>query len=428
MKLLVRGGRVVDPGTAVDGCRDVLIEDGRIVAVEPRIEAGEALLIDASGLVVAPGFIDMHVHLREPGQEHKETIETGAWAAAAGGFTSICAMPNTNPVNDRPEITRLILARAAGKAVVNVFPIAAMTLGLRGMELVDMAALAAAGAVAFSDDGRCLQNAALMRRAMETARGLGKPITDHCEDASLAGSGVMHEGPWAARLGLSGIPAAAEDVMVARDAILAEALGAPVHIAHLSTAGSVRIVRQAKRRGVPITAEATPHHLTLTDAALETGDARFKMNPPLRGEEDVAALLEAVADGTIDVLATDHAPHTTAEKAVGIAAAPFGIVGLETAVPLLLDRLVGRNLIGLARFVALWSTRPAEILGLRNKGRLSAGADADLTILDLDRSVVVDSGAFHSKSRNTPFDGWALRGAAVRTIVGGHPVFPKEQP
>jgi dihydroorotase len=291
-----------------------------------------------------------------------------------------------------------------------------------------MAALAAAGAVAFSDDGRCLQNAALMRRAMEIARDLGKPITDHCEDASLAGSGVMNEGPWAARFGLSGIPAAAEDVMVARDAILAEALGAPVHIAHLSTAGSVRIVRQAKRRGVPITAEATPHHLTLTDAALETGDARFKMNPPLRGEEDVAALLEAVANGTIDVLATDHAPHTTAEKAVGIAAAPFGIVGLETAVPLLLDRLVHRNLIDLARFVALWSTRPAEILGLRSKGRLSAGADADLTILDLDRSVVVDSGAFHSKSRNTPFDGWALRGAAVRTIVDGHPVFPKEQP
>jgi dihydroorotase len=419
---------VIDPGSGVDGCRDILIEDGRIVAVEPRIEAAEVRMLDAAGLVVVPGLIDMHVHLREPGQEHKETIETGARAAAAGGFTSICAMPNTNPVNDRPEITRMIRTRAADKAVVNVFPIAAMTLGLRGAELVDMAALAAAGAVAFSDDGRCLQSGLMMRRAMEAARSLGKPITDHCEDASLAGAGIMHEGPRAARFGWPGIPAAAEDVMVARDAVLAEALGAPVHIAHLSTAGAVRIVREAKRRGVPITAEATPHHLTLTDAALETGDPRYKMNPPLRGEEDVAALLAAVADGTIDVLATDHAPHAAAEKAVGMAAAPFGIVGLETAVSLMLDILVRRNLIGLARFAALWSTRPAEILGLRGKGRLSAGADADLTILDLDRPVIVDSGAFRSKSRNTPFDGWALRGAAVRTIVGGQPVFPEEQP
>ncbi|MDD8025079.1 MAG: dihydroorotase [Acidobacteriota bacterium] len=428
MKLLIRGGRVIDPGSAVDGRRDVLIEDGRIAAVAPVIEAGDARIIEAAGLIVAPGFIDLHVHLREPGQEHKETIETGTRAAAAGGFTSVCAMPNTNPVNDRPEITRMILARAAEKAVVHVFPIAALTAGLRGAELADMAALAEAGAAAFSDDGRCIQNAGLMRRAMETARSLGRPVVDHCEDVSLAGPGIMHEGPRAARFGLPGIPAAAEDVMVARDAILAEASRAPVHIAHLSTAGAVRIVREAKRRGVAITAEATPHHLILTDAALESKDPRFKMNPPLRSEEDVEALLEAVADGTIDVLATDHAPHTAAEKAAGIAAAPFGIVGLETAVPLLLDKLVHTGRISLARFIALWSTRPAEIFGLKGKGRLTAGADADLTLLDPDRPVVIDSGSFRSKSRNTPFDGWSLKGCAVRTIVGGRPIFPEEQP
>jgi dihydroorotase len=427
LRLLIRGGRVIDPGSAVDGRRDILIEDGRIAAVAPRIEADGARILEAAGLIVAPGFIDPHVHLREPGQEHKETIESGARAAAAGGFTSVCAMPNTDPVNDRPEITRMIRERAA-KAVVNVFPIAALTVGLRGAELTDMAALAEAGAVAFSDDGRCIQSAALMRRAMETAHRLGREITDHCEEASLAASGIMNEGPWAVRFGLPGIPAAAEDIMVARDAILAEATGAPIHIAHLSTAGAVRIVREAKRRGVPITAEATPHHLTLTDASWKARDPRFKINPPLRAEEDVEALIEAVADGTIDVLATDHAPHAASEKAAGLAAAPFGIVGLETAVSLLLDRLVRPGRISLNRFVALWSTRTAEIFGLKGKGRLTAGADADLTILDGDRPVVVDSGSFRSLSRNTPFDGWPLKGCAVRTIVGGRTVFPEEQP
>jgi len=428
LRILIRGGRVIDPAAGLDGIRDILIENGLIASVAPRIEAGEARILEAGGLIVAPGFIDLHVHLREPGQEHKETIATGTRAAAAGGFTSVCAMPNTRPVNDRPEVTRMILERAAAGAAVNVFPVAALTVGQRGAELADLAALAEAGAVAFSDDGRCIQSAALMRRAMEAARALGRRISDHCEDESLAAGGLVHEGPRAARLGRPGIPAAAEEIMVARDAILAEATGAPVHIAHLSTAGSARIVREAKRRGVPITAEVTPHHLTLTDAAVEGGDPRFKMNPPLRPEEDVEALIEAVADGTIDALATDHAPHAAAEKAAGLAAAPFGIVGLETAVPLLLDRLVRPGRIGLIRFVALFSTRPAEIFGLRGKGRLSAGADADLTIIDLDRPVIVDSGSFRSKSRNTPYDGWSLKGCAVRTIVGGQTVFPEEQP
>lgn len=428
MRLLIRGGRIVDPASAVDGRRDILIENGRIAAVAPRLDAAEARILDASGLVVAPGFIDVHVHLREPGQEHKETIRSGTRAAAAGGFTSVFAMPNTNPVNDRPEITRAVLARAAETAMVNVFPIAALTMGLRGQELCDLAALAEAGAAAFSDDGRCIQNAALMRRALETARTLNRPVSDHCEDASLVGSGVMHEGPRAALFRLPGIPAASEEIMVARDAILAGATGAPVHIAHLSTAGSVRIVREAKRRGVPITAEATPHHLTLTDAELEGRDPRFKMNPPLRSEADVAALAEAVADGTIDIFATDHAPHAAAEKAAGILAAPFGIVGLETAVPLLLDRFVRGGRIDWSRFVTLWSTRPAEIFGLKAKGRLSPGADADLTILDPNRPVVVDSGTFRSLGRSTPFDGWSLRGAVAGTIVGGRPVFPEEKP
>lgn len=428
MRLLIRGGRIIDPASGLDQAGDVLIEGRRIAAVAPRIEAGEARVIEAAGLVVAPGFIDLHVHLRQPGQEHKETIAAGTRAAAAGGFTSVCAMPNTSPVNDRPEITRMILERAAAEAAVNVFPVAALTVGQRGGELADLAALAEAGAVAFSDDGRCIQSAALMRQAMRAARAAGRVISDHCEDASLAAGGIVHEGPRAARLGWPGIPSAAEEIMVARDAILAEATGAPVHIAHLSTAGSARIVREAKRRGVPITAEATPHHLTLTDADVEGGDPRFKMNPPLRAEEDVEALIEALADGTIDALATDHAPHAATEKAAGLAAAPFGIVGLETAVPVLLDRLVRPGRLGLARFVALFSARPASIFGLKGKGRLSAGADADLTILDLDRPIVIDSGSFRSQGRSTPYDGWSLRGRAVRTIVGGRIVFPEEQP
>jgi len=426
LKLLIRGGRVVDPASGLDGRRDILIEEGRIAAVAPRLESGEARLWDATGLVVAPGFIDLHVHLREPGQEHKETIASGTRAAAAGGFTSVCAMPNTLPVNDRPEITRLIRERAAAQAAVNVFPVAALTVGLAGAEPADLAAQAEAGAVAFSDDGRCIQSAAVMRRVMVLARDLGLVVSDHCEDASLAAGGIVHEGPRAARLGRPGIPSAAEEIMVARDALLAEATGAPVHICHVSTAGSVRILRQAKRRGVRVTAEATPHHLTLTDAAVDGGDPGFKMNPPLRPEEDVEALIEALADGTIDAVASDHAPHAAAEKAAGLAAAPFGIVGLETAVAVLLDRLVRPGRISLNRLVTLCSSRPAEIFGLRDKGRLAAGADADLTLLDLGAETVVDTRAFASKSRNSPFHGWRLRGKPVMTFVGGRIVYPED--
>jgi dihydroorotase len=426
MRLIIRNGRVVDPASGTDGIFDVLIEGSRITALGTAIVAAEAEAIDATGLVVAPGFIDMHVHLREPGQTHKETIASGARAAAAGGFTSICAMPNTSPANDNAGITRFILERAARQAVVNVFPIAALTVGLEGSELTDMAVLAAAGAIAFSDDGRSIQNSGLMRRAMTAAREIDALITDHCEDAAWAGKGIMNEGPNATRFGLSGIPAAAEDIMVARDLILSEALRVRIHIAHLSTRGAARLVREAKRRGVRVTAEATPHHLLLTDAELEPRDPNFKMNPPLREAADVEALLTAVRDGTIDVFATDHAPHTQTEKAAGIEAAPFGIVGLETAVSLLLDRLVHRGHLTLDRFVALWSTNPARILGLETKGRIAPGADADLTLLDLNRPIVVDSRSFRSQSRNTPFDGWTLKGAPVRTIVGGR-LIPSEE-
>jgi len=418
MKRIIRDGRVVDPATRTDAVMDVLLNGGRIEAIGARIDAPGAAVFDASGLIVAPGFIDMHVHLREPGQTHKETIVTGARAAARGGFASICAMPNTIPVNDCPEITAFV-RNAARDADVRVFPIAAMTRDSQGSEPTDQAALLAAGAVAFSDDGRCVQSAAVMRRVMEAAAAANALIIDHCEDRSLSGNGVINDGEVSRRLNLPGIPAAAEDVMVARNIILAEATGCRVHIAHLSTRGSVRLVGEAKRRNLPVTVEVMPHHLLLTETELLGGDPNFKMNPPLRGKEDVQALIAAVRNGDIDVFATDHAPHAAAEKALGLERAPFGIVGLETAVSLLLDRLVRPGLISLDRFIAMWSTRPAEILGWPSKGRLEAGADADLTLLDLDDTFVVDPSRFASLGRNTPFGGWVLRGAPVATIVGG---------
>jgi dihydroorotase len=424
VKLLVRGGRVIDPASGSDGLLDVLVDGPAIAAVGRDLSAAAALTIDASGLVVVPGLIDMHVHLREPGYEAKETIATGARAAVRGGFASVCAMPNTNPVNDRPETIARVLTEARRVALANVLPIAAITRGSLGEELVDMAACAAAGAVAFSDDGRPVPSADLMRRALLAAAATGSLIVDHCEDRTLAANGVMNEGAAAARLGLPGIPPASEDTVVARDIALAEVLGARVHIAHLSTAGGVRLVRQARRRGVRVSAEATPHHLLLTDEAVRAADANFKMNPPLRSAADAAALIEGLATGVVDVIATDHAPHTEAEKARGFMEAPFGIVGLETAVPLVLDRLVRPGIIPLGRVVELLSVAPARLLGLGAKGRIAAGADADLTIIDLDLPVRIDKSRFESKGRNTPFEGWSLRGAPVMTIVAGRVVFP----
>lgn len=423
MRLLIKNGRVIDPSSGTDDTLDILIDKGKIVELKARIDAKEAKLIDASRLVVAPGFIDMHVHLRDPGQEDKETISTGSQAAAKGGFTSIACMPNTNPVNDNRGVTEYILSEAKKKAVVNVFPIAAITRGLRGEELTDMADLVEAGVVAFSDDGHPLENSQTMRRALEYSKLLNILIIDHCEDRNLSGEGVMNEGYYSYLLGLRGMPDSSEEIMIARDIILAQKAGARIHIAHLSAKGAVDLVKEAKKKKVKVTAEVTPHHLFLTDACLETYDTNLKVNPPLRSKEDTQALVQAVKEGAVDVFSTDHAPHATDEKDVEFDIAPFGICGLETAVSLLLDRLVNKNVISLQKFIQMSSTNPALILALENKGKISPGADADLTILNLHKEIVVDVKSFKSKSRNTPFHDWKLRGAAVMTIVGGKIVF-----
>ncbi len=425
-KILIRNGRVIDPASGTDETLDILLADGRIAALGTSVETAADKVIDASRLVVVPGLIDMHVHLREPGAENKETIASGSRAAARGGFTTVCAMPNTRPVNDNRKVTSRILEEAARSAIVNVLPIAAVTLGSKGEELTDMAALAQAGAAAFSDDGSPVSSSRVMRLALEKAQSLGRLVIDHCEDKALSRDGVMNAGKVSSRLGLKGIPAAAEDIIVARDIILARDLGAPVHIAHLSTKGAAQALKAAKDLGVRVSAEATPHHLLLSDEAVDPGNADFKMNPPLRGREDVEALVAALKAGTIDVIATDHAPHTEQDKARGFEKAPFGIVGLETAVSLVLDRLVHKGVIGLPRFAELLSLNPAKLLGLRSKGHISEGADADLTLLSLSKDVVVDRSAFESKSRNTPFHGWKLKGQAVMTIVGGRVVYPFE--
>ena len=424
MRLLIKNGRVIDPASGTDDTLDILIDKGKFADIKPKIEGDGLKVIDASRLVVAPGFIDMHVHLREPGQEDKETIMTGASAAARGGFTSIACMPNTAPVNDTRGVTEYIISEAKRNAVVNVFPIAAVTKGLCGEELTDMVDLKSAGAVAFSDDGYPIENSLVMRRALEYSKLLDTLIIDHCEDRNLSSDGIMHEGYYSYKLGIRGIPASSEEIMMARDIILAKKTDAKVHIAHLSVKGAVELLKQAKKENVKITAEVTPHHLFLNDAHLESFDTNLKVNPPLRSSEDVQALLEAIRGGYIDVFATDHAPHTPDEKDVEIDQAPFGINGLETAVPLLLDKLVNKNIITLEKFITMISTNPARILGLKNKGKISVGADADLTILKLHQEVVVDKNQFRSKSHNTPFHGWKLKGVPVMTIVAGKIVFP----
>ena len=424
MSLLIRQGRVVHPASGIDGVQDVLVVDGRIGKVGPGLRAPQGTqVIDAAGKVVCPGFIDIHVHLREPGFEYKETVASGTRAAAAGGFTAVACMANTVPVNDNRAVTDYILAKARVEGVVRVYAIGAVTRGLRGEQLAEMAEQAEAGCVAFSDDGRCVTNAALYRRAMEYALPFGTPLISHAEDCHLAHGGVMHEGFVSTDLGLTGQPAAAEDVMVARDIVLAELTGAHVHIAHLSTAGAARLVRDGKARGVRVTAEVTPHHLLLTDEAVRDYDPNTKMQPPLRSTRDVEAVLEGLLDGTIDCVATDHAPHALSEKEGEFAEAASGVVGLETAVPLLLDRLVRPGRLDLSTFVARMSSGPARVLGLPG-GSLAPGAAADITILDLERPFTVDPAAFHSRSRNTPFRGITGTGAPIMTIVGGAVVTP----
>ncbi|HET9492404.1 MAG TPA: dihydroorotase [Methylomirabilota bacterium] len=424
MSLLIRNARVIDPANALDTVADVFIDGGVIKQVGARLVVAEgAEVIEAAGKVVCPGFIDIHAHLREPGYEYKETVATGTRAAAAGGFTAVCCMANTDPVNDNGSITEYILERARAEGAVHVYPIGAVTRGLRGEELAELAELADAGCVAFSDDGHCVMNAALYRRAMEYTLPFGAPVISHAEDTALSRGGAMNEGVVSTELGLPGAPAAAEEVMVARDIALAELTGAHVHIAHVSTAGAGRLVRDAKARGVRVTAEVTPHHLVLTEEAVRSFDPNTKMNPPLRSKRDTESLLEALVDGTIDCIATDHAPHALSEKEGEYDRAAFGVVGLETAVAVLLDRLVRPGLLPLPTLVARLSRDPARLLNLPG-GTLSPGARADITILDLERELTVEPSRFQSRSRNTPFTGWRLRGGPWMTIVSGTRVAP----
>ncbi|MEI6668310.1 MAG: dihydroorotase [Acidobacteriota bacterium] len=429
MKLLLRGARLVDPASGVDGIRDVLVDGDRIALVAASIPAeaaaGARIVELGPALVVVPGLIDMHVHLREPGYEHKETVATGTASAVAGGFTAVACMPNTNPVNDNASVTRFILKQAAAADLARVYPIGAVSHGSNGEHLAEIADMREAGCVAFSDDGRPVATAGLMRRALEYTGMFQMPIIDHCEDRSLAGDGVAHEGFHAAQLGLRGIPSAAEDVMVDRDIALAHATGGHVHLAHVSTAGAVRAVRDGKMRGARVTCEVTPHHFTLCDERLLAPliyDTNLKMNPPLRGTIDREALLAGIKDGSIDVIATDHAPHHADDKRVEFDRASFGIVGLETAVSLALDRLVHAGVIGLGRLVELLSVNPARILKIPG-GRLAPGDVADLTIVAPDLMVTIAAAGFRSRARNTPFDGWTLRGGVAATLVGGRVVY-----
>jgi dihydroorotase len=424
MKLLIANGYLIDPAQQVNAGKNLLIEDGRVVGLvdrsEPVPEGCE--LLDATGLIVAPGFIDLHVHLREPGQEYKETIATGAAAAVAGGWTSICPMPNTDPVNDNPAVTRFIIEKGQAARLANVFPIGALSKGSGGKELAEMGEMKTAGIVAVSDDGRPVASAGMMRRAMEYARGFDLPVIDHCQEPTLSAGGVMHEGRWSLILGLRGMPAAAEEVDAIRDCALAKLTGARVHLAHVSTRGAIEAVRRAKDAGLAVSCEVAPHHWTLTDEAVAEYDTNTKMSPPLRSQEHLEAILEGMKDGTIDAIATDHAPHHADEKALEFDEAPFGITGLETAVSLAFD-LVNRGLISLERVVEMCATNPARIFGLRDRGCLIENAHADVTIMDPQVEWVFDAKRSRSKSRNTPFHGRTLTGAAVATIVGGRLVY-----
>jgi dihydroorotase len=430
MKVLLQGGRVVDPASNRDGEFDVLLEDGRVAKIGKSLPAEGADVVSLGrGWLVTPGLIDIHVHLREPGQEHKETVATGTASAVAGGFTAVACMPNTDPINDHPGITDYILKKADAAALARVYPIGAVSIGSKGDQLAELAAQQAAGCVAFTDDGRPVASALLMRRALEYAGMLGVPIVDHCEDPSLKGDGVAHEGFFAARLGLRGIPGVAESIMVERDIALAEMTGGAFHVAHLSARQSLRAVRDAKARGTTnVTCEVAPHHFVLTDESLETPvryDTNAKMNPPLREAVDRDAMLEGLADGTVDVIATDHAPHHADEKLVEFDRAPFGIVGLETCVPLVFDRLVHAGRIGVRRAIELLSTNPARVFRLPG-GTLAEGSVADVTILDPEARVTIRASGLKSKSKNTPFDGWELRGAVAATIVGGRIVYNRD--
>ena len=421
---IIRNGRVIDPANKRDEIADLLIVDGKVAPVSQLSTLNtQPDEIDARNLIVCPGLIDMHVHLREPGFSHKETIESGARAAAAGGFTTVVCMPNTSPVADNPSTIAWIKDRAAAVACVNVLPAGAISKNLAGEELAPIGSLAQAGVVAITDDGHCVQNHEVMRRALEYARMVGVPVLDHCQDYNLVGNGVVHEGSWSILLGLPGWPASGEEAIVMRNILLAELCDHHIHCQHLSTAGSVRLLREARARGVKISGEACPHHIALTDEAIQNFDTNYKMNPPLRSQTDVDALLEGIADGTLSILCSDHAPHADFEKEVEFDAAPFGIVGLETELGLFLDLLVHKlRKIDIVRLIEMYTDEPARLLKI-DAGALSIGATADVTVIDPDLEWTVRVDKFESASRNSPFDGWKLKGRAVRTIVGGKTVW-----
>jgi dihydroorotase len=426
VSLLIKGALVVDPSTHLEDPLDLLVERGKIAALEPpgSIPEEGRRVIAATGLVVAPGLIDMHVHLREPGEEYKETICTGTRAAVQGGFTAVACMPNTKPVNDTAAVTRLILDQAKVAGNARVYPVGAVSLGSKGEALSEYGDLKAAGVVALSDDGHPVSNSMLMRRALEYAKTFDLPIISHCEDLQLSADGAMHEGKVSLQLGLKGVPGAAEEVMVYRDLTLAALTGARLHIAHVSTAGSVAIIRLAKAMGLAVSAETAPHYFSLTDAAVLGYNTHAKVNPPLRTEMDVRSIKEALRDGTLDAVASDHAPHSSLEKELEFNAAAFGLIGLETSLGLTL-KLVHDGTLNLIQAIERLSTGPARVLGVAG-GTLEVGVPADITIIDLNREWTVDAGTFASKSRNCPFDGWTLKGKAVMTIVGGKVVWEEE--
>ena len=424
--VVLKGGRVIDPRQGIDSCVDVRLEDGLVSALGQELPVDDALVVTVpSGFVLCPGFIDMHVHFREPGQEYKETIASGAAAAVAGGFVAAACMPNTDPVNDHVGVTEEILKRAAEANLAKVYPIGAVSQGSNGEQMTEIRALHSAGCVGVSDDGHPIESALMMRRALEYVSMFDIPVINHCEEPSLKGDGVAHEGYRANALGLRGIPGECESIMVERDVSLSELTGGSVHVAHMSARQSLRAVRSGKDRDVKVTCEVTPHHFILTDDDLEYDPNRFKMNPPLRAVADRDEMLNGLADGSIDAIATDHAPHHSDEKAKEFAEAPFGIIGLETAVSLSLDRLVNRGVLSLARLVELLASNPARILGIPG-GRLAPGDAADITVNAPDVTVEVAADRFRSKARNTPFDGWQLRGAVVATIVDGRVVYTNE--
>ena len=429
MSLLVKNVRVVDPTQKLDGLSSLLVLDGKVAALGAEAEidsrGADAEILDGAGKLLVPGLIDLHVHFREPGQTAKESIGSGSQAAVAGGFTSVCAMANTKPVNDSVGVTELMMSRARAANLCRYFPLGTVTKGMAGEELADYGNLMTAGCVAFSDDGKSIMNAAIMRRALKYTSWLEVPIVAHEEDTNLMGRGYMNEGETSARLGCIGIPASAEEVMVARDIMLAESTGGHLHLAHLSTKGSLRLVREAKKNGIRVTCEVTPHHFALTDKELMKFDSDYKMNPPLRSQADLDAILEALADGTVDAIATDHAPHTWDDKECELPIAAFGIIGLETALPLTLDLLVNKKVISLSRAIELLSSGPARTFRLDRKGlgSLAVGNPADFTLVDLDAKITVDRAFIQSKSFNTPFKGWTLPGKVLGTWVEGRRVW-----